>query len=111
MGSGIIRNRLKVAATIGNAQAYLALRDKGLTLDQYLWGFVEGKSQINHYRTLQEVPTTTAVAQAMSKDLKERGFRFVGPTIVYAFMQATGMVNDHLTSCPRHRDLNPGVQS
>ncbi|EUC70767.1 DNA-3-methyladenine glycosylase [Alcanivorax sp. 97CO-5] len=109
--SGIIRNRLKVAATIGNAQAYLALRDKGLTLDQYLWGFVEGKPQINHYRTLQEVPTTTALAQAMSKDLKKRGFRFVGPTIVYAFMQATGMVNDHLTSCPRHRDLNPGVQS
>ena len=102
---GIIRNRLKVAATIGNAQAYLTLRDEGLTLSDFLWDFVDGSPQINHFRSLKEVPATTPVAEAMSKALKKRGFKFVGPTIVYAFMQATGMVNDHLTSCPRHRDL------
>jgi len=102
---GIIRNRLKVAATIGNAQAYLALRDEGLTLSDFLWDFVDGSPQINHFRSLNEVPATTPVAEAMSKALKKRGFKFVGPTIVYAFMQATGMVNDHLTSCPRYRDL------
>ncbi len=103
---GIIRNRLKVAATIGNAQAYLTLREQGRTLSDYLWAFVDGKPQINHFRTLQDVPVTTPVAEAMSKNLKKRGFRFVGPTIVYAFMQATGMVNDHLIGCPRHRDLS-----
>ena len=102
---GIIRNRLKVAATIGNAQAYLTLRDEGLTLSDLLWDFVDGSPQINHFRSLKEVPVTTPVAEAMSKALKKRGFKFVGPTIVYAFMQATGMVNDHLTSCPRYRDL------
>ena len=102
---GIIRNRLKVAATIGNARSYLALREEGRTLSDFLWDFMEGQPQINHFRTLKEVPASTPVADAMSKALKKRGFKFVGPTIVYAFMQATGMVNDHLTSCPRHRDL------
>lgn len=104
--AGIIRNRLKVAATIGNARSYLALRDEGLTLSDFLWDFVDGQPQINHFRTLKEVPASTPVAEAMSKALKKRGFKFVGPTIVYAFMQATGMVNDHLTTCPRHRDLS-----
>jgi DNA-3-methyladenine glycosylase I len=102
---GIIRNRLKVAATIGNARSYLALREEGRTLSDFLWDFMEGQPQINHFRTLKEVPASTPVADAMSKALKKRGFKFVGPTIVYAFMQATGMVNDHLISCPRHRDL------
>ncbi|MBD3644505.1 DNA-3-methyladenine glycosylase I, partial [Alcanivorax sp.] len=102
---GIIRNRLKVAATIGNARSYLALREEGRTLRDFLWDFMEGQPQINHFRTLKEVPASTPVAEAMSKALKKRGFKFVGPTIVYAFMQATGMVNDHLISCPRHRDL------
>ena len=104
--AGIIRNRLKVAATIGNAQSYLALRDQGQTLSDFLWDFVDGQPQINHFHTLKEVPASTPVAEAMSKALKKRGFKFVGPTIVYAFMQATGMVNDHLTTCPRHRDLS-----
>jgi DNA-3-methyladenine glycosylase I len=104
--AGIIRNRLKVAATIGNARSYLALRDEGLTLSDFLWDFVDGSPQINHFHTLKEVPAVTPVAEAMSKVLKKRGFKFVGPTIVYAFMQATGMVNDHLTTCPRHRDLS-----
>lgn len=104
--AGIIRNRLKVAATIGNARSYLALRDEGQTLSDFLWDFVDGQPQINHFRTLKEVPASTPVADAMSKALKKRGFKFVGPTIVYAFMQATGMVNDHLTTCPRHRDLS-----
>ena len=80
-------------------------RDEGLTLSDFLWDFVDGSPQINHFRSLKEVPVTTPVAEAMSKALKKRGFKFVGPTIVYAFMQATGMVNDHLTSCPRYRDL------
>ncbi len=102
---GIIRNRLKVAATIGNARSYLALREEGRTLSDFLWDFMERQPQINHFRTLKEVLATTPVAEAMSKALKKRGFKFVGPTIVYAFMQATGMVNDHLTTCPRHRDL------
>ena len=102
---GIIRNRLKVAATIGNARSYLALREEGRTLSDFLWDFMEGQPQINHFRTLKEVPASTPVAEAMSKALKKRGFKFVGPTIVYAFMQATGMVNDHLISCPRHREL------
>ncbi len=102
---GIIRNRLKVAATIGNARSYLALREEGRTLSDFLWDFMEGQPQINHFRTLKEVPASTPVAEAMSKALKKRGFKFVGPTIVYAFMQATGMVNDHLTTCPRHREL------
>ena len=101
---GIIRNRLKVAATIGNAQAYLTLRDEGLNLSDFLWDFVDGSPQINHFRSLKEVPATTPVAEAMSKALKKRGFKFVGPTIVYAFMQATGMVNDHLVQCPQHHE-------
>ncbi len=96
---GIIRNRLKVAATIGNARSYLALREEGRTLSDFLWDFMEGQPQINHFRTLKEVPASTPVADAMSKALKKRGFKFVGPTIVYAFMQAMGLVNDHAEGC------------
>lgn len=103
--AGLIRNRLKMTAAIGNAQAYLALREGGATLDQVLWDHVDGAPVVHRRRTIAEVPATTPVAERMSKDLKKRGFRFVGPTIMYAFMQAAGLVNDHLVSCPRHREL------
>lgn len=103
---GIIRNRLKVRATIGNARAYLELREEGRSFSDFLWDFVDGSPQINHFSSMKEVPAATPQAEAMSKALKKRGFKFVGPTIVYAFMQATGMVNDHLTSCPRHKALS-----
>ena len=102
---GIIRNRLKVAATIGNAQAFLAMRDRGQSLSGFLWDFVDGTPTINHFATLAEVPALTPTAEAMSKALKKAGFKFVGPTIAYAFMQAVGMVNDHLITCPRHREV------
>ncbi|KAF0808430.1 DNA-3-methyladenine glycosidase I [Alcanivorax xiamenensis] len=106
--AGLIRNRLKMKAAVGNAQAYLDLREAGQTLDALLWGFVDGAPRINHYRSLSEVPAVTPTAEAMSRELKKKGFRFVGPTIMYAFMQAAGLVNDHLISCPRHRQLSDG---
>lgn len=96
---GIVRNRLKVNAFISNARAYLDLRDSGTTLDSFLWGFVGGEPIINHWRSLSEVPAQTPTSQAMSKALLKRGFRFVGPTICYAFMQACGMVDDHTLDC------------
>ncbi len=96
---GIVRNRLKVNAFISNARAYLALRESGTTLDSFLWGFVGGEPIINHWRSLREVPAETPESQAMSKALLKRGFRFVGPTICYAFMQACGMVDDHTLDC------------
>lgn len=100
---GIIRNRLKVASTVTNAQAFLAVQNEFGSFNDYLWAFVDGRPIINHFKTLADVPATTPLAQTLSKDLKKRGFRFVGPTIVYAFMQATGMVNDHLIGCHRHK--------
>lgn len=99
---GIIRNRQKVAAAIGNARAYLALREELGSFSDYLWGFVDGRPVINHHRSPADVPTETDTSRRLSKDLKARGFAFVGPTIVYAFMQAVGMVNDHVTDCFRH---------
>ena len=102
---GIVRNRLKVDAAISNARAYLELVREGGSLDAYLWSFVGGKPRTNRFRTLGEVPARTAESDALSKDLAKRGFRFVGSTICYAFMQAVGMVNDHLVSCPRHREI------
>ncbi len=99
--AGIVRNRLKVAATIQNAQALLVLRKK-MTFDDYLWSFVGGEPRQNRWRTTAQVPARTAGSDAMSRDLLKRGFKFVGSTICYALMQATGMVNDHLVSCPRH---------
>lgn len=99
---GIIRNRLKVQSIIRNARGYLALRDQGTEFADFLWSFVDHQPIQNRWRTLDEVPTTTPESVAMSKALKKAGFNFVGPTIVYAFMQATGMVNDHLVSCPQH---------
>jgi DNA-3-methyladenine glycosylase I len=99
--AGIIRNRAKVAAAIGNARAVLRLQREG-TLDAYVWSFVGGRTKLNRFRSLSEIPARTAESQAMSKDLLKRGFRFVGPTICYAFMQSAGLVNDHLVSCFRY---------
>jgi DNA-3-methyladenine glycosylase I len=103
--AGIVRNRLKIAATIENAKAFLALQEELESFDVYLWGFVGGKPRHNRWRSMAEVPTRTAQSDAMSGDLRQRGFKFVGSTICYALMQATGMVNDHLVTCPRHAEL------
>jgi len=101
--AGIVRNRLKIESAIGNAQAYLAFDRPAKDFPEFLWGFVGGKPIDNRRRSMSEIPASTAIANAMSKELKRRGFRFVGPTIVYAFMQASGMVNDHLVDCFRYR--------
>lgn len=102
---GIVRNRLKIEAAIRNARGVLALREEYGSLDRYLWRFVGHAPVQNAYRTLKEVPASTPASTAMSKDLRKRGFNFVGPTICYAFMQAVGMVNDHVTDCHRHTAL------
>lgn len=102
---GLIRNRLKIAAARTNARAALEVIDSEGSLDAWLWSFVDGRPQLNHWRTPGQVPATSATSERMSRELKRRGFRFVGPTICYAFMQATGMVNDHLTGCFRHAQL------
>jgi DNA-3-methyladenine glycosylase I len=102
---GIVRNRLKVTAAIDNARAVLAVQEEQGSLADYLWGFVGGKPIVGRFRTLAEIPAETAESRALSKDLKRRGFRFVGPTICYAFMQAVGMVNDHVTSCFRYGEV------
>jgi DNA-3-methyladenine glycosylase I len=98
--AGIVRNRLKVAAAITNAQAYLRLREEGVTLDQYLWGFVDGAPIVNHWPT-GERPAKTELSDRISKDLAKRGFKFVGSTIIYAYMQGIGMVDDHDLACFR----------
>jgi DNA-3-methyladenine glycosylase I len=103
--AGIIRNRLKIAATIGNARAFLKVQEEFGTFDTYVWRFVEGRPKQNRWKTHKQMPAKTAESDALSKDLKNRGFRFVGSTICYALMQATGMVNDHLVSCFRYADL------
>jgi DNA-3-methyladenine glycosylase I len=99
---GIIRNRAKVAATIQNARSFLALESSGQSFNDFLWQFVSGQPIQNHRQSLSEVPAKTAQSDALSKALLKAGFKFVGSTICYAFMQASGMVNDHLVSCPRH---------
>jgi DNA-3-methyladenine glycosylase I len=99
---GIVRNRLKVESTIGNANAFRAVQDEYGTFDAYLWAFVDRTPRVNGWRSLQEIPATTPESDALSRDLKRRGFRFVGSTICYAFMQAVGMVNDHTVDCFRH---------
>jgi DNA-3-methyladenine glycosylase I len=101
---GIVRNRLKIAAAITNAQALLRLHDGGETLDSLLWRFVDGRPIVNHFRSMDEVPAETAISRAISKELARRGFKFVGATICYAWMQAMGLVNDHLVDCYRHRE-------
>jgi DNA-3-methyladenine glycosylase I len=103
---GIIRNRLKIEATITNAAAFLAVQKEFGSFDSYIWQFVGGKQKQNRRKSLKEIPPTTPESDAMSKDLKRRGFRFVGSTICYAFMQAVGMVNDHITSCVCHSQLS-----
>jgi DNA-3-methyladenine glycosylase I len=102
---GIVRNRLKIAATIENAKRFLAVRGEFGTFDAYLWSFVGGKPIQNRWRTMAAVPAQSAESDAMSQDLLRRRFKFVGSTICYAFMQATGMVNDHLVTCPRYAEL------
>ena len=103
--SGIVRNRLKIAATVENAKALLRLQHE-TTLDAYLWSFVGGRPKQNRWRTLSQVPARTAESDAMSRDLLRRGFKFVGSTICYALMQATGIVNDHLMTCPRYKEVD-----
>jgi DNA-3-methyladenine glycosylase I len=98
---GIVRNRLKVAAAVANARGFLALQREG-GFSNYLWSFVDGKPRVNHRRSMSDVPSRSPQSDAMSVDLKSRGFKFIGSTICYALMQASGMVNDHLISCPRH---------
>lgn len=101
---GIVRNRLKIESAIGNARAYLDVQDEFGTFADYLWGFVDGAPVQNRWRSIGKVPAKTPLAETVSKDLKGRGFTFVGPTIVYAFLQATGVVNDHLVGCFRHAE-------
>jgi DNA-3-methyladenine glycosylase I len=100
---GIIRNRLKVEAAIHNARAYLALEEQEGSFSDFLWRYVDGSPIVNHWTAMEQVPAQTPRSQQLSKDLKKRGFRFVGPTIVYAFMQAVGMVDDHLSYCWRRQ--------
>ncbi len=102
--AGIIRNRLKVSAAIGNAKAFLATQDEMGSFDDYMWGFVGGEQMVNKWRSLKQIPARTKESDNMSKDLLKRGFRFVGSTICYSHMQATGMVNDHVVSCFRYKE-------
>jgi DNA-3-methyladenine glycosylase I len=101
---GIVRNRLKINAAVTNAQAYLKLKEEGRSFSDYLWQFTGGTTLTNEWDGMKQLPATSAESDAMSKDLKKRGFKFVGSTICYAFMQATGMVNDHLVTCFRHEE-------
>lgn len=102
---GIIRNKLKIASAISNAKAFLEVQKEFGSFDRYIWGFVGGKPLGNKFKGHGDVPAKTEISDAISKDLKKRGFNFVGSTIIYAFMQATGMVNDHLTSCFRYKEV------
>ena len=102
---GIVRNRLKIRAAVQNAQSFLAVQKEFGTFDRYIWQFVDGRPLQNRWRRVEQLPARTERSDAMSKDLAKRGFKFVGSTICYAFMQATGMVNDHLVGCFRHKEL------
>jgi DNA-3-methyladenine glycosylase I len=103
---GIVRNRAKIEASVVNARAYLAIMEETGSFSDFLWGFTDGGTRVNRFRTMAEMPAQTETSLAMSRELKRRGFKFVGPTICYAFMQAVGMVNDHLTGCFRHREIS-----
>lgn len=103
--AGIVRNRLKVRAAVINAQRFLEVQDEFGSFDQFIWQFVDGKTKQNRWRSMANIPSSTPESDAMSKELKRRGFKFVGSTICYAHMQATGMVNDHTTDCFRHAEL------
>ena len=102
---GIIRSPKKIEATIGNARAYLEMAEAGEDFSEYCWSWVDGQPIVNEWNVWTDAPTKTPISEAFSKDLKTRGFKFVGPTIVYAWMQAVGLVNDHEVSCPRHREI------
>ena len=102
---GIIRNKLKIKGAVSNAKAFLEIRKEYGTFDKYIWGFVNGKPIQNKFKSLKELPAKTKLSDKISDDLKKRGFKFVGSTIVYAHMQATGMVNDHITECFRYKEL------
>ncbi|BAQ16522.1 DNA-3-methyladenine glycosylase [Methyloceanibacter caenitepidi] len=100
----IVRNRLKIEGAIRSAQVWLDMMETSPGFSAFLWDFVDGKPVVNRFKTMRDVPAETPLSRAMSKELKARGFKFCGPTIIYAFMQATGLVNDHLTSCHRHKE-------
>lgn len=104
--TGIIRNKLKIKAAISNAQAFMKVQDEFGSFSKYIWSFIDGKPIQNTYKTLAEVPATTPLSDTISKDLKKRGFKFVGSTVIYAHMQATGMVNDHVVDCYRYKELS-----
>ena len=106
LNPGIIRNRLKVEAAVRNAKAFLAVQREFGSFDAYCWRFVDGRPRINRWKTLGQIPATTSQSDAFSRDLKQRGFSFVGSTVIYAHMQAVGMVNDHVTRCFRYRELS-----
>ncbi len=105
LNSGIIRNRLKIASAIQNARAFLKVQTQFGSFDAYIWRFVDGTPTIHSWKTVQEIPASDTISAAMSRDLSQRGFKFVGPVICYAYMQAVGMVNDHTTGCFRYREL------
>lgn len=104
--SGLVRNRLKISSAVRNARAFVSIQDEFGSFDRYIWGFLGGRPISNRWESLRQVPAETAESRAISRDLKNRGFNFVGPTIIYAFMQAVGLVNDHLISCFRHAQLS-----
>ncbi|MDX1753676.1 MAG: DNA-3-methyladenine glycosylase I [Salinimicrobium sediminis] len=108
--SGIIRNRLKILATVSNSQAFMKVQQEFGSFSRYIWDFVDNNPVQNSWKTLSEVPATTAISDALSKDLKKRGFKFVGSTVMYAHMQATGMVNDHVIGCFRHQEVKQKSQ-
>lgn len=103
--AGIIRNKLKIKATISNAISFMEIQKEFGSFSRYIWGFVNHKPIVNHYKNLNEIPATTELSDKLSKDLKKRGFKFVGSTVIYAHMQATGMVNDHIVDCFRHQEI------
>ncbi len=107
--AGIIRNRLKVQAAVSNARAFLKVQEQYGSFDSYIWGFVDGVPLINHWQAKSQVPASTALSDALSKDLRQRGFKFVGSTVAYAYMQATGMVMDHTLDCFRYGQLSQGA--
>jgi DNA-3-methyladenine glycosylase I len=103
--SGIVRNRLKIKASINNAKLFLQIQEEFGSFDAYLWGFVDGKPIVNAFETVEELPAKTPLSEEISKDLKKRGFKFLGPTIMYAHLQAVGIINDHLLSCFRRQEI------
>jgi DNA-3-methyladenine glycosylase I len=105
--AGIVRNRQKIDGAVASARAWLDIMENGPGFSDYLWDFVDGRPKVNRFRSRRQIPAETPLSQKISKDLKARGFKFCGPTIVYAFMQAVGMVNDHLVKCHRHAELAP----